>query len=244
LTSLTGEALISAALERLGAKDPQNDLSAEDAAQGLGVLRRMVGLWNTKTLLPPVRQRSVFSITASDGNYTIGEAGHTPDFAGDRLRFLEAAAVIASGEDREHKLGILTPQRYQAESDKGVTQTGMPQSIYVEPTVPVATITLFPPPSATMTLVLYYKPLIAQFTDLVTGHYFDEGYEAALVSNLAVWLAGPFRINVNEDPMLLAEAADTRGAIASLNEGPEEMAADPNGYFSDADSGWLMETGE
>jgi hypothetical protein len=240
--ALTGAGVITAALERLGAKDRTAELSSEDSTQALPILRRMIGLWNTRSLLPRVRQRSTFTITASDGEYTIGDATHTPDFTGDRLRFLESAALIVDGQTREQPLSILTPQRYQGEPDKALEST--PTAIYIEPTVPTATITLIPVPQASGTLVLYYKPLLPTFADLTTEYYFDDGYEAAIVSNLATWCAGPFRINVNEDPTLLVEAADTRRAIESLNEGPEEMVADPTGVFEDSDAGWRIETGE
>lgn len=242
MQALTGRGLISAALERLGAKDPQVDLSAEDGAQALGVLRRMVGLWNTRVLLPRVRSGIAISIVNGTGYGTIGDAAHSPDVTGDRLRFLESAFIVLPTEPtRQIPLSILTPEQWQALP----IESGTPRSIYIEPTVPVTTIDLQPVPTGlTLTLNLYFKAMIPQITDLVTEFYFDEGYEAALVSNLAVWCAGPFRYNVNEDPMLVSEAADTRAAIQSLNEGPTVMQADPTGIFDEADSGFLLNGGD
>jgi hypothetical protein len=235
--ALTAKAIIKRALLRIGAIGLGVEAGSDLENMALLELNEMRDAWNAMGLIPKVRTRSVYTLTADDGEYTVGPSGAT--LTGPRPTHLEGAAIIANGQTRETDIDILTPQRYRA-YDKTSTAT-IPDSVYVEPTLPNATVIVLPTPTAVVQLVLYTKAMWSSFANATTEYDYPEGYEAAFTSNLALRLCLPLGRPI---PELLPDMATN--AMANLKYSNEsdnipELGVDPALLGA---GWWNGETGE
>jgi hypothetical protein len=232
---MTGQDLISGALELLGVIGAGGTPSAEDSDLGLRTANAMIKAWRAQRLVIPTVTRTTKALASGTASYTIGTGG---DIAVTRPRFIDYAARVDS-DGNETELERLTEQRYRELSPK--TQSGLPFAIYYTPSVALGRIYVFDiPNSSDYTLALSHKTALEAITlaaDYTLGD--DDGYEEALKTNLAIRLAVPFEKPVSQE--LAAWAKDAKAVIARLNIQPAELTGDPvfgrgGRYIGESDS--------
>ncbi|OGP65294.1 MAG: hypothetical protein A3K22_05915 [Deltaproteobacteria bacterium RBG_16_42_7] len=176
---MIAQGMIERAFRLVGIKSP----TSTKLADGLIVLNMMLGSWSADKLLIYTTQEENFSLTATDGIYTLGSGG---DFNTSRpQRIIQAFIRDSSGYD--YPLAINIIQDYNDLTLK--TTPGRPTGISYFSDYPLATIKLYPVPDAAYTLYLSSLKPFTSFSTLTTEAVFPPGYEDALVSNLAVKLA-------------------------------------------------------
>lgn len=211
------------ALIEIGAKSVSDSMPAEDAAYALRTLNRMLGKWNTEELMVYTVNRDAYSLVSGQQSYTIGTGG---DFSTPRPVRIQAASVLLSS-GAEIPIDIINDQEWQATVMKSTAST-FPTKIWITGNVPLNTIWCWPVPSdSTVDLVLYTWGKTEAFTSINDTVVFPNGYEEALVTNLAVALSNSY--GTQPSPSLSLRAADAKSKIESLNVDPMYMSTEWGG---------------
>lgn len=193
-TQLTGQSVVTFALEQIGVYGVGQTLSASDANTGLRRLNAMISSLGIQALSKLVVAREVFDLVANQSSYTIGPGAN---FNTTRPTSLQNATLLlnSSSPSIEIPLALLTDQAYQNIRLKTQTNT-LPTAVYYQPTFTTSgygTVILWPvPDTADNDLVLYFQQSLVTFANLTTEYYWPEGAEEMLGYNLALRLCAPY----------------------------------------------------
>jgi hypothetical protein len=219
---MTARELIVCALQEIGAIASNETATNADATTSLVRLNSLIDLWQIERLAIATITRSVFTLVASQGSYTLGPTGDWVFPV--RPQFIQRAAMLDTS-NYEAPIEIATDDRWAAELHKALTSTDV-TAMYYRRTVPNGTVSLWPVPTdATVQAVLYIPTPLTGVLDLTTELVLPPGYEEALRYNLAVRLAPVFSRPV--DPTLNTLAVETKAAMKRANARPQEMTVDP-----------------
>jgi len=210
--------LIMLALTRLRVLQAGEVPSAEDQATAFLLLNALVSSW---ALQPGTIQRVVrttWTIVASQASYTVGVGGQiaiarpASPTAISRIAFQDTSQTPTM---EYPGVAPWTEDAYAAIPLKTYTSP-YPQGWYYTPTVPLGTLSPWPiPTSATLQGVIYVPTPIAQFAASTDTLVLPDGYELALVENLAVLLAPSWGVPI--DPALVASARESKAWIRTRN---------------------------
>ena len=211
-------------MRKLGAVAQGETPSAEEIADGLSTLNQMLSTWSLDGLKIRARVREEFTLTPGVATYTIGD--------GADLDTAKPIKIVAAGiEDTAAAIPVESPIRLMtveqwAELPAKDTQSDRPSMLYAEGTHPNETLNLYPVPSIANKLVLYSEKAFTRFTSANTSVDFSEGYEEAIVYNLAVRLAPEYNRPVSAEIAMIAnssleavERANSREHLMSAIEG-------------------------
>lgn len=222
--STTALGVITAAFQELNCFLPSESIPSADANSALGYLNRMMSSWRQQSLTIPSVAREVFTLTANKGGpsnpYTIGTGGDLntqkppsqSNITGAGLNLNSSSPVV------EIPRAVLTDDAWANVRVKELTST-LFTSVYYNPTFStgLGTVNLWPVPTTSdNSLVLYLQKALIDFADLSTTTYtFPDGYEDALVYNLARRIAKPFGAPLEGD--LLDKAVSSLRVIKRSN---------------------------
>ena len=170
--------------------------------------------WAAERLQIYVVTRTTWTISANDGQYTVGTGANVsvarPVFI-DHVNFIDTTPT----PDQEYQLQPLTEDAWSKIAQKALTST-FPTYWYYSPTFPTGTLELWPvPTSSTLQGVLYAPQATAQFAALSTEISLPPGYSRMIVKNLAVELASSYGRAVT--PELMQQAMDTKAVVKRAN---------------------------
>ncbi|MCE5309629.1 MAG: hypothetical protein LLG20_18500 [Acidobacteriales bacterium] len=193
---------------------------------GMAVLNAMLDAWNTERLCLHVTSRNLFTLIPSQGDYTIGDAG---DFDVVRPQKIDRASTVDLSDPvnpRERPIEVITDQGWQEISGKLTTST-LPQKVWYETTYPLGILHFWPVPTAAHQAALYWKGLLAGFTNATDSVALPPGYLAAIEYNLAEELALRFPDRAKISPLALEKAREYKAAIKRANIVVHELRCDP-----------------
>ena len=206
----TARDIVTAALRDLGVLASGETATASDASDGLDALNALIDQWKAERLLIYTVTRTTWSITASDGEYSVGTGG---DISVARPVFVSAVRYIdtSTTPDTEYDLGEpLTEDQWAAISLKADTNV-YPTCYYYNPTYPLGTLTLWPAPTCTTLQGALYAPAASgEFSALTTAISHPPGYRRMMIKNLAVELAPSY---VKSTPPEILRAAEESMAV-------------------------------
>lgn len=187
----TARDIITKALQKIGAVTKTESVSADEASDGLSSLNGLISSWANDSLLVHGRSWETFTLTAGDGEYTIGP---TADFPTTRPVSLVASYVRDA--DTDYPLQVISDESYtlfiQSKSDSGV-----PDVINLDNAYPTSKIRLYPVPDRTYTLfLLSEKPLTTLGLDDTIS--LPPGWERALIYNLAIEIAPEYGQQIDQ----------------------------------------------
>lgn len=214
----TALSILNRAAELIGYKDPDEALSGNDAANFLGVLNAMVDGWNTQRLMIVAVAQQSASVSASP--VTIG-TGQTFNVARP-IRLETGCFTRINGQD--YPLTLIDREQYDAIPNKSATGS-VPQVGYFDPSLPTASLYLWPVPSAAVTLYLQMQTQLSAFANLTTDYTLAPGYEKALQYSLAEELVPGRR---PPDVVVAKKAYAARRAIKVTNLQVPHMQFDAN----------------
>jgi len=219
---VTGREFISASMRLLGVLASGETPSANETADGLGALNRMLSSWSTESLLINARVREVFPLISGQSAYTMGPSGN---FNTTRPLNIDNALIRLAGTSPqvETPLLILNLDQWSGITLKDL-DSNIPIYLYAEGTSPLETLNIWPVPSATHELVLYSWKALTSFASANTDVSFPPGYEEALIYNLAVRLAPEFGKTVTAEVATIAN--DSKANIKRMNERPLYLQVD------------------
>jgi len=226
---------VVAALKEIGVLAAGEDAEANDAADALSALNRLLDQWAVERLNIYTIVRTTVPIVSGTGTYSIVGTATQP-----RPAFLDHVGYIdtSTDPDSEYLLQPITEDGWAGIAQKGLTGS-IPSSWYYNPTFPNGTLTLYPAPtSATLQAVLYYPQAVAKLATLATTVSLPPGYERMLVKNLALELLPSY--SRQADPALVQQAMEAKAAIKRINQRARDMSF--GGVFGSG-RGWSIYEG-
>lgn len=232
----TARDLIKSSLRVLGVIASGENISAQEAQDGLEALNQMLSSWSTEKLLIFASQKENFPFLAGKQSYTMGPSG---DFDTVRPQKVEQAYVLLP-DGVETPLKILNQAEWAAVTLKNVA-SDIPRYLYVEDTYPLSTLNFWTKPaSSALSVNLYsWKPLTG-FLSLNDDIVLPPGYERALKYNLALEIAPEFGLEPSAS--IIASATEAKANIKRMNIKPHYLVADS--AVGTAKGAWDWRTGD
>lgn len=215
---MTARDLINASLRLIGAIAPGETVSADEAFDGLSTLNRLIDSWSTEKLLIYQITKEDFTLVAGTQSYTIGSGG---DF--DTVRPIEIREALIRSGSSEYKLDILSLDRWASIIQKGISSE-IPIAIYLDGAYPLNNLSVYPKPSAEVTLVLYSLKQISSISSLDSTLSLPPGYERALIYNFAKEVSPEYGMQVNQ--LVFETANESKANIKRANHRPSYLSAD------------------
>ena len=190
---------INRALRLLGVLAEGESPSASESRDALVALNQMLDSWDTERL-------AVFATTTQTLTWPAGQAsqtlGPTGDLVGTRPVTLDPSTYfVVNGVS--YPVQLLNDDQYNAIPSKTVTST-LPEFVYVNPTFPDATLTLYPVPSQDIEFHFVSVAPLSQPVSLTTELAFPPGYLRAFAYNLALEIAPEFGVQPSQDVRRIA----------------------------------------
>jgi hypothetical protein len=209
--------IITDALNDLGAVDPSESLTADEAAHGLRRLNAMLGSWSNENLACYTTLQENFALSSGVASYTIG-SGATFN----TTRPLNILGGFIRNSSIDYPLQIISREEYDRITSK--TTQGLPEYLFYSPSVANGVIYLHAIPDAAYVLYIDSTKQLQNFALLTTAVVLPEGYTRALIANLALELAPAYNRKVPE--AVLAIARESKAAIKRLNSRTPKLRLD------------------
>ena len=213
------------ALLELGVTDLIDVMDAAKGQYMLRLLNRMIQVWNTEELMVYTLNRTEYPLTAGKQVYTYGTGGDINAARPVRIQAMSVLINNATATPLEISVDLLTDEEWQAVAIKQ-TPSLFPTKCWVTGNFPLNSLWLWPvPQDATVKLVVYTWGKTEAFADLSDPVVFPNGYDEAIVTNLALHAASSF--GVAPMPSLISRAMGSRSKVQSLNNEPLYASLDP-----------------
>lgn len=222
-TTTTVSDIIKDALIEIGVQMPSEALKPDEAEHGLRVLNRMIQQWNIQDLMVYTLERQLFSFIVGRQSYTLGPSG---DFNTARPARIQMASVQNSTLSMpvEIPITLFTDDEWRSTAVKA-TPSLFPTGVWQTGGVPLNTLHFWPiPQSSDYQVILYTWGKTSDFSAITDNVVFPNGYEEALVTNLAITLASSY--GKSADILLIQRALNAKSLIESFNLEPLYTGSD------------------
>jgi len=218
----TALALITDALKLIGVVAGHEVPTSAEQLDSFARLNELIDSWSTHAQTMYIPRRVLVSLVAGTQTYSVGSGGdvnHPAPMTIDAASYLTTGTVPA-----EVYLEVASDQAYVGQPVKTLTGA-TPQIVSYTRGAPLGELWVWPVPTASVTVVLYWREPVQQFPDLVTSVDLLPGYAKALRCNLALELAPEFGRQV--DPFVLQLARESLADVKRANLPYVEMGIDP-----------------
>ena len=226
---------INGALRLIGQLAEGETPSAATSQDALTALNQMIDSWSTERLSVYATQDQVFTWPTNTATRTVGPTGQ---LVGTRpVQVHTSTYFVQNGIS--YTLYLVNQDQYDAISLKTSTST-IPQIMWVNMTMPNATLTLFPVPTSTIALHLVSVVELTQPALLATELVLPPGYLRAFRFNLAVELAAEF--GVEASPTVKRIADKSKRDLKNINN-PMDVLQMPSALVSRRNTNFNIFTG-
>lgn len=209
--------VIKRAMRLAGVYSIGEEPSADETDSGLQALNGMIGTWANESLLIYAHTQDSIPLVASTGLYTLGPSG---TFVTTRpIEALDMSYVVY--QSISYPCPMMTIEQYNSIPFKAQTAQ-FPWALWYEDTYPNGSLTVYPTPDASSTLVFTSKKELSSFADLTTDVTLPPGYFDALCFNMAVFW-GPEFDGVSIPAQVVLQATNTKRLIKRTNTKPLTM---------------------
>ncbi|HVH87683.1 MAG TPA: hypothetical protein VM912_13230, partial [Terriglobales bacterium] len=192
--TVTAEALISAALQEIGALAPGEAVSNDDNPWVLQKLQRLIDTYNAQRQMVFASQFVSFALVANLNPHTIGPTiagAPVPTFSVSQ-RPVEIPTIglqlVNSAPNTEMPLYRMNKDEWAAERVKQLT-SNLPTKYYYEPDWPLGSIFFWPIPTAVNNVLIQSRQIIVEPTAYNTNFTMPPGYWNLVCYELAIELA-------------------------------------------------------
>lgn len=183
---------------------------SDEAADGLAALNTMLDSWRLERLMVYQIVQGSYA-WASGASKTIGSGG---DISASRPVRIESAFIVDSNS-QWYELSVLRArEEYDSIVIKTTTST-LPAYLFMDPAYPLATIYLYPVPSAAITLKLNTWQTLQSFSALTTDLALPPGYQRAIEFNLAIEFGAEFKKDIPKSVEMIA--VTSKAAVKNVN---------------------------
>ena len=201
--------LINEALHLIGAKDPTESATNQEATDGLVSLNGMLDSWAVDRMFCYQIAEQAYSWAGGAQSKTIGSGG---DINIARPVAIEDSYMISGGIS--YPVGSISTAAYAGITQKTL-QSNVPEWLFYQTSFPLGTIFLNPVPSATIDLRIRYWQALTQLAAVTDVISFPPGYKRAVVYNLAIEVSGQYGLNPTQ--AVASIAASSAYKIKRLN---------------------------
>jgi hypothetical protein len=244
--SVSGLSLVTAAFELLQVFQPGASIDNAEAESARGILNRMLGQWAIQSFTIPAVARFTAALVVAKGGpsnpYTIGIGADLNTQRPPTQSHVLGAGLLLNATTPVVELprAVYTDDQYRGVAVKELASS-LFTGVWYNPTYVTGgygTVQLYPVPNtAANSLVLYLQQALSTFPNLTSTYALPDGYEDAIVTNLARRLAKPWGATLDPD---LIDQANT--SLRIVKRGNMKLCDLPN-YFSTG-SGWYdIQTG-
>lgn len=199
----TARQIITRAMQKIGVLIKSEPPSADEADDALASLNALISSWSNDSLMIFARSLESFPLTGAE-SYTIGVGG---DFNTVRPTNIVDAYVRQGTTDLP--LAIIDDETFAGIITKNVS--GLPYALNYSNSYPLGVIKTYPLGLGGYTLFLLTEKPATGFATLDTVLNLPDGWERALIYNLAIELAPEYA--QKPDAVILKIAAESLGAI-------------------------------
>lgn len=225
----TARSIIKKSLQKIGALVKSEEPAADESADGLSALNALMASWSNDSLNEYARTLETFSLTSA-ANYTIGSGGNFNTVRPSNI----VSATVRSG-DIDYVVTVIDDETYNSISYKGLT--GIPEFLNYSNAYPLGVIKLYPRDSGVLSITLLTEKPLTEFASLDTDMSLPDGWERALIYNLALELAPEY--NMKPDAYIAKVAQESLGMIRGKVAQVRGMDAFPDGVqVRNIYSGW------
>lgn len=200
--------LIEKALKKNSVLGRGESLSPEDATDCLEILNDTLSSWSVEGGMVFNQTTETFPLASGQTSYSIGTGG---DFNTEKPYLINSMYVRIGGSD--YNLTKYDQKQYSDISFKSIS--GTPQIYYFDNNYPLSNIFLYPVPAGGLSVTIYSRKELTEFTGLNMVIDLPAGYEKALVYNLSVESAPLYEKEAS--PTIVKIAGDTKAAIFNAN---------------------------
>jgi hypothetical protein len=190
--------LINEALHLIGAKDPTETATNQEATDGLVSLNGMLDSWTTDRLFVYQVLETTYTWAAGAQSKTVGTGG---DIAIARPVKVQNSYFIAGGIS--YPIESISKEAYAGITLKSL-QMSIPEYLFYDTGYPLGTIYLNPVPSVAIEFHLLSWLSLVQFSALTDVISLPPGYKRAIVYNLAIEVAGQYGRNPTQSVASIA----------------------------------------
>lgn len=202
--TVTARDIIKKSMQKIGALVKSEAPSSDEANDGLSALNAMIASWSNESLVLNARTLESFTFSGGTQNYTIGSGGTFNTTRPNNI--LDGYTRIGT---IDYPMTIVSDEVFDSISFKPLQ--GIPQYINFDGAYPLATLKIYPIPQGSYTFYLLSEKSIAQFTTLDTAMSLPDGWERALIYNLALELAPEY--SQQPDQYTLKVATESKGNL-------------------------------
>ena len=217
--------LISTALNLAGRLGVGNKMAPAEGKACLDMLNRMIGSWNTSPLNIFTNRMDLWNTAVDKQDYTLGPGGF---WDGPRPAKIVTANLLLP-------TGSIPPQKVRRHLDLWSDQDWAdiryqavytyPEGLYNDGNAPLSTIYFRPIPDAVYQIELFTWQAVPKFLTVDDECLLPDGYEDAIVNNLAVRAAALWQLPISPD--VRNQAVLSLAAIQSLNASAPRLKTDP-----------------
>jgi hypothetical protein len=217
ITASTAGQIVTDALLMLGAYESTSPLTDVDMQYGLRTLNRMIDSWSNYSLACyEVREQSA-QLVPGQASYTIGPGG---DFNMVRpLSILTdpGTAYVQDGNGNNYLMDVVPRDKWNLFANRSsIVTSNFPNVMFYDPQFPLGIINIIPYPTLAYTMFWDSMLQLSNFSNSSQQLALPEGYELAMVSNLAVLLKPAF-LDGPIDPIIPVMASTSLGNIKRTN---------------------------
>jgi len=206
---MTVRQLLDAAYRALVGED---DATVDLLSNGMEALNALLNEWSTHRWGVYKVTEEALTLTASDGEYSIGSGA---DLNTARpIRVLPGSFIRISSTD--YPLEIVSRERFNRLAYK--TLEGIPWALYYEPTYANGTLKLYPEPAGAYSLYLNSIKSLSAYTALTNSLGLPPEYETALKWNVAVEWAP--ELSIIPSQIVMGRAAESLRNLKRLHSQP------------------------
>lgn len=189
--------LIKASMRKAGILTKTESPSADEAADCLSSMNAMLDSWACDGVNLAYRTLESHALTPGTANYTIGSGGDI-----DTVRPVTIVAAYVRDGSTDYPVKIIGDEKYAAKQEKSTT--GIPSELNYTCAYPLGLINLYPSPSSAYTLFLLSEKTIGGGYSLSSTVALPNGWERAIIHNLAVEIAPEYGQQVSNEVAVIA----------------------------------------
>ena len=216
----TPSSMILRSLRLIGEKSIGGSLTSAEQTTYLADLNTMLESWSLERLMCYQIVDESKALTTGDGVYTIGSGGDWNTARPTKI----VQAFIRDSDGNDPPVKVINAESYNSIVAKSSSGT-YPDLLYYDGAfvTGLATIYLYPLPSAGLTLFISSWKQLQTFATISTTMVLPLGYQRAIEYNFAIEIAGGFR-NVSAEVAKIAK--ESKAAIKNVNAPDSFMTLD------------------
>lgn len=220
----TVQTLIDRALRMNGRLGSGRSPTANETADCLIALNAMLGSWRNERLLAYALVEHSLTLTANDGQYTIGSGGDI-----NTTRPVKIESAFCRDDDLDTPIEVIDKTIWDRIGDKTETAE-IVEYLYYDPAMSSGNLNFWPIPSVANAVKITVWAPLSEFSAASDTVTLPPGYEDALAYNLAVRISPEYGEGVT--PLVIQLAQETKAAIKRVNIPRTTVNTDLSGMFS------------